>query len=180
MHRSRPLLLLVPLLLAGCASSPSSIPPASTSASVAPSNTPPAVPDACQLMTIPEVLAISGAAMVNEGNRAQGDEGQCEFLGGTASLMVELEQSDDPATLIADYDSLKTQLSSPPSTFQITLLPNFEGGAFIAHQEINDATAAGIYVLDGRSFFAVICQETPQCSAQQLMSGATFASSKLP
>jgi hypothetical protein len=130
-------------------------------------------------MTVPEVLAISGASMVDEGNQAQGDEGQCEFVGGPASLMVELEQSDDPATLIADYDSLKSQLSNPPSTFQITLLPNFDGGAFIAQQQINDAAAAGIYVLDGRSFFALICQETPQCSAKQLMSGATFASTQL-
>jgi hypothetical protein len=131
------------------------------------------------LMTAPEASAIAGASLVGEGSQPRGELRECEFLGGPASLFVELQQSSDPGAPMATYEAFESQLASPASHYRITQLPTVANGAFMAQADVEGTTAAGIYVIDGTSFFDIVCSTTPGCDAKELMAGEAFAAGRL-
>jgi hypothetical protein len=144
------------------------------------SPTPNAGADPCLLMSATEASAIAGTALVAEGSQPRAALRECVFVGGTASLFVDLQQSSDPAALMATFEGFESQLASGASPYTITQVPSLGSLAFTARTVINDSTAAGIYVVDGSSFFDVVCVTTPGCDAQSLMAGEAFAASRLP
>lgn len=136
--------------------------------------------DPCLLMSAMEASAIAGTTLVAEGSQPQAGLRECVFIGGTASVFVDLQQSSDPSALLATFEGFESQISSGATPYEITQLPSLGNLAFTARAVVSDATVAGIYVVDGSSFFDVVCVTTPGCDAESLMAGEAFAASRVP
>jgi len=181
MLRLTPIIVVSTTLLVACgATAPTLLPPSTLTngAAAVPTLTSSGSIDPCQLMTPQQASAIAGIALDLPTSHVQGLLRECVFIAGSASVFIQLQQSDDSEAVRRTFLSLEAQLSAEAS-FHVTDLPNLDDGAFLAQAKMNDLTAAGVYVLDGADFFDVVCESAPECSSDQLRQGATIVTSRL-
>lgn len=101
----------------------------------------------------------------------------CYFSGYTpaASLSLQVIQTPDALTALAEFNAMKLRLSSP---WIVTEVPALEDAAALARLESGGTSLSGVFVVDGAVVFNIVCEQLA-CSSAKLETGAKLIAGQL-